>query len=138
MARPGERDRESRDVGSRSPVSEEAKDQEWSGARGGPRAGRSEGTQPQPPQASGRRGAGHEQPPTVRKGFEPGRAPSEQGEKDHPSPHVIARHQQGIEPRSGSHTAHGERSEEEAQRGEPRGEHARHGRQHLPGDRSGD
>jgi len=138
MARTGERDRDSRDVGSRSPVGKEAKEQERSGARGGPRASRSGGIPQQPSQASGRRSAEHEQPPTVRKGFEPGQAPSEQGERDHPSPHVIARHQQGIEPRSGSHTAHGERSEEEAQRGEPHGEHSRHGRQHVPGNRPRD
>jgi hypothetical protein len=65
----------------------------------------------------------------------------EQGDQSHPSPHVIAEHQQGIGRQSPSHGgAHGNRTEEEAQRGEPRGEHARGSRQHVPasGDPTGD
>ncbi|HEX2091091.1 MAG TPA: hypothetical protein VHG28_01770 [Longimicrobiaceae bacterium] len=129
--------RKPQDVGSDSPASREAKEQGMSGTRGGARAAQDPDPTPgQPAQASGRRGAQHEQPPEERKNFAPGQAPSEQGEKDHPSPHVIAQHQQGIEGRSGSSGgAHGNRAEEESQHGEPRGGHARHGREHLPGDR---
>lgn len=71
--------------------------------------------------------------------FESGTAPSEQGEKDHPSPDVIARNQQGLAGSgraSGSHGAHDDRSEEVAQGGEPSGDHTRHGRQSTPGDRA--
>lgn len=124
------------DVGSESPVSEEAKQQGMSGDRGTQASQKPDHRPGQPAQASGRRPAEHEQEPEVRRNFPPGHAPSEQGSKEHPSPHVIAEHQQGKEPRSGSRTAHGNRSEEIAQRGEPEEEHARHGRQHVPG--SGD
>lgn len=71
--------------------------------------------------------------------FDSGEAPSEQGEQDHPSPHVIARNQQGHAGSgraSGSHGAQDDRSEEVAHAGEPGGDHTRHGRQESPGDRS--
>ena len=45
--------------------------------------------------------------------------------------------EQGLEPRSGSHSAHGEEGEELAQRGAPDSEHAPHGREDVPGDRPG-
>lgn len=136
MAQGSDQYRKPQDVGSRSPAGEEAKEQGMSGARGGPGAAREPDPRPgQPAQASGRRGARHEQAGEARKGFPAGQAPSEQGEKDHPSPHVIAEHQQGVEPQSAAHTAHGKRTEEEAQRGEPAEEHTRDGRQSVPGDR---
>lgn len=132
--------RGARDRGSRSPASEEAKEQGMAGNRGA-QAEQTPGMQAQPEQGSNRSPAArHNQAPEVRKGYEPGQAPSEQGEKEHPSPHVIARNQQGIEPRSGAGGAHSDRSEEEAQRGEPAGEHeasGRHGRQSVSGERPG-
>lgn len=139
MPQDRERHRDARDLGSRSPASEEAKEQNASGQRGGPRQG---GPRPAVPdqvaQTSGRRSAQHESRPEERSGFAPGQAPSEQGEKDHPSPEMIARGQQGLRGQSPAHGAHRERSEEDEQHGEPRGEHtrgARQGRQRLPGDR---
>lgn len=120
--------------GTRSPGSEEAQRQNASGDAGGPRAGQEPGTPDQPAQASGRRGGAHEQPPEERKGFQAGEAPSEQG-RGEPRAQTIARHQQGISAQSGSRSAHGNDTEEQAQRGEPEGEHTRHGRQHVPGDR---
>lgn len=123
--------RESRERGSRSPASEEARTQGMSGDRGA-EAEQTPGVGKQPAQASNRRGARHEQEPEVRKGFPEGQAPSEQGDGD-PSPSTIRDHQQGIQARSGSHGAHTERSEEAAQRGAPKEEHTRHGRQGVPG-----
>lgn len=122
--------------GSRSPASEEAKEQRLTGHQGGPRASREgESLQGQPPQGSGRRGAAKEEEPRLRKGFEEGRAPSEQGDGT-PGPEKIASGgQQGISAQSGSHSARGERVQEEAVRGEPRSEHIREGRQKAPGDR---
>lgn len=127
--------RGSRERGSRSPASEEARTQEMSGARGA-EAEQTPGTGKQPAQASNRRGARHEQEPEARKGFPEGQAPAEQGDGD-PSPSTIRDRQQGIEAGSGSHGAHTERSEEAAQRGAPKGEHTRHGREDVParGDR---
>jgi hypothetical protein len=131
--------RKQNELGSESPASEEAKRQGMAGDRGS-ESEQMSGRGDQPEQGSNRSPAArHTQDPEVRKSFEPGHAPSEQGEKGHPSPHVIAQHQQGAEPRSGSHVQ-GDRSEEEAQRGEPQGEHgaaSRHGRQNIPGDRPG-
>jgi hypothetical protein len=124
------------DVGSESPASEEAQQQGRSGDQGA-QAGQIGGTGSQPAQASNRRPAEHHQEEERRTHFPPGQAPSEQGEKEHSSPHVIAQHQQGIGRQSGSHGAHSERSEEEAQRGEPAEEHTRSGRQSVPGDRPG-
>lgn len=120
------------DVGASSPPNEEAKEQLGSGfagaeAQGGP-------AQKQPAQASNRRGAQHEEPAHVRKSFEEGNAPSEQGDQSNPSPERIAQHQQGLKPQSGSHRS-GDRSQEAAVSGEPKGEHTRSGRQSVPGDR---
>lgn len=123
--------RESRERGSRSPGSEEARTQGMSGARGA-EAERTQRIGKQPAQASGRRDPRHEQEPEARKGFAEGQAPSEQGDGD-PSPSTIRDRQEGIQARSGSHGAHTERSEEAAQRGAPTGEHIRHGRQDVPG-----
>lgn len=124
--------RSPKDLGSRSPASEEAKQQSMAGDRGA----EAEGGEPQqqPPQISNRRGPEHRTPPQVRKGFPEGEAPSEQGEKGSRSPEMIARNQQGIGARSGK-SAGGDRSEEEAVAGEPTGEHTRGGRQSIPGDR---
>lgn len=127
--------RAARDVGSRSPASEEAKEQRHAGEQSGPRAAQSPGSgQQQPPQGSQR--VSNRQPPEVRRHYAEGEAPSEQGAGGERSAEVIARQQQGIEPESGSHSAHGEHTEQAATSGEPEGEHTRHGRQHVPGDRS--
>ncbi len=121
------------ELGSRSPASEEAKEQGASGQRGGPREAQNPDVTPdQPAQASGRRGGQHLEPPEERKSFPPGHAPSEQGEGG-PSPEMIAKHQQGIRGQSGSHSAQGETAEEEAERGGPREGHTRHGRHAVPG-----
>jgi hypothetical protein len=114
--------------------SKESKEQGNSGAQGGPRAGRSdEGSEGQAPQGSDRVENRREAEGTA--GFEAGSAPSEQG-RGSPRPDTIAEHQQGIGARSGSHGgAHGNVNEEEATRGAPKDEHARHGRQHVSGDR---
>jgi hypothetical protein len=131
--------RDANHLGSRSPGSQEAQQQNAAGQRGGPggEGQRAESDQ-QVPQTSGRRGAQHQEGPEERKHFEGGKAPSGQGEKEHPSPHVIAQNQQGIGGQSPSHGAHRETSEGEAQSGEPGGthtRHAQHGRQQMPGDR---
>lgn len=131
MKRENDRNDRGREVGSRSPASREAQEQGLAGSR----SARTPEQDSQPAQASGRSGGGHRQEPEIRRSFPEGQAPSEQGEKEHPSPHVIARQQQGIGSQSGSR-AGGTDSEEQAQRGEPSGEHARHGRQKVPG--SGD
>jgi hypothetical protein len=71
--------------------------------------------------------------------FAPGHAPSEQGGNGTPGPAKIKEHPQGFGGAGGGHHgargARTERGEEIASSGEPRGGHARHGRQHLPGDR---
>lgn len=122
------------DVGAESPASREAKEQNASGARGGPREARQRGVGKQPAQESGRRPARHEQKPTERKSFDPDESPAEQGTGE-PGPAQIREHmaQQGITPRSGSHGAHDERAEELAQEGPPGHGHTRHGRQKVPG-----
>lgn len=129
-----ETNRKPTEPGSRSPASEEAKQQGASGQRGGPREGQNPDMTPdQPAQGSGRQGG--QEPPEERKHFAPGRAPSEQGEGN-PGPEQIAQRQQGIGRQSGSHGARGERQEEESQRGGPQQEHTRaasHGRQGVPG-----
>lgn len=69
--------------------------------------------------------------------FDAGRAPAEQGKQENPSAERIARDQQGLAGRgnaSGSH-ASGDRSEGSAQSGAPAGDHTRHGRQQISGDR---
>ena len=137
MAQAHNPDKRPDDVGSRSPGSEEAREQGMSGNQG-PQAGQMEGTGRQPPQGSDRAPAArHQQPAEERKHFAPGHAPSEQGEKDHPSPDVIAQHQQGLGRQSGSHAGSvGDRSQEEATSGEPRAGHTRDGRTETPGDRA--
>lgn len=126
--------REPKDIGSESPASEEAKEQGRTGQSGGPQQAKTPGKGKQPAQTSGRRSSEHEQEPTVRKHFDPEESPSAQGEGK-PSPETLKKRQaeQGIEPKSGSHSAHGERTEEEAQKGPPHDAHTRHGRQHVPG-----
>ncbi len=126
--------REPEDVGSESPASGEAKEQDIGGARGGPQQPKQRGKAKQPAQESGRRSARHLQPPVERKSFAPEENPAEQGTGE-PSPQRLKERPslQGIEPRSGSHGAHGERTEERAQQGPPAHGHTRHGRQHVPG-----
>lgn len=118
-----------------SSASKEAKEERAAGMSGGPRARQEPGS-----------GAAHQSPQGDRRvdnrfeakggprGFEPGHAPSEQG-RGTPRPQTLKEHQQGIEPIRGSTAGHGDDTEEIAQRGEPRSEHARHGRQHIPGTR---
>ena len=119
----------------------QGKDSREQGTSGqsGPQAERMEGAGRQNPQGSDRAPAQRHQHQgeDQRHDFEPGQAPSEQGEKDHPSPHVIAQHQQGMasRPRAGNTPADGDRSEQRAQSGEPREEHTRGGRQDVAGDR---
>lgn len=122
-------------IGRDSPGSEEANEQGMSGRRGAEEA-QIRGMQEQPEQGSNRSpAAGHQQEPERAKHFEAGHAPSEQGEQEHRSPQVIKEHQMGAHPKSGSHSAHAERIEEEAQRGEPDTTHTRAGRQKTPGHR---
>ena len=72
--------RRPRDVGSASPASGEAKQQDAAGPRGGPQEARSRPRVPkQPPQTSGRRAARHQQPPAERKRFTRAENPSRQG-----------------------------------------------------------
>lgn len=132
MTEPFDPNRKPQDIGSASPASGEAKRQSIAGARGGPRQARTRGAGRQPPQASGRRSKRHEHRPTARKSFAPEEDPSMQG-RGKPSPETIARRQQGIEPRSGSHSAHDERIEELGQQGPPDRGHTRAGRQRVPG-----
>lgn len=136
MAEQNDQNRDARDLGSRSPASEEAQQQNASGQRGGPRAEQTPAeTQDQVAQTSGRRGAQHRDPASERKSFAPGQAPSEQGEQGSPSPEQIAKNQQGIGGQGGAHGAHGDQSQGVAQRGEPYGDHTRNGRETMPGDR---
>ena len=117
----------------------ESTEQGASGRRGA-EASRTESEGRQPRQGTNR----VEQPRTEEEPkhrFEAGRAPSEQGEQDHPSPGVIAGDQQGLAGSghaSGSHGARSDRSEERSVRGEPREAHTRHGRQETPGERPTD
>jgi len=131
-----ERRRKPEDVGGESPVTEEVKEQRVSGLSGGPRARRqAPKVPPQPPQESGRRPVRHEHVPTARKSFSEEERPSAQGDGP-PDPESLKRRSslRGIEPRSGSHGSHGERTEEEARRGAPRlGDSAWRGRQGAPG-----
>jgi hypothetical protein len=116
------------ELGSRSPASEEAKEQNASGQRGGPReAGPAPVTSSQPAQTSGRRGGPHEEPPLERTGFDEENAPSAQGRKDRPNPQVIAEGQRGIRGGRGQLGGAGERSQGEAQKGDPRGGQTRMG-----------
>lgn len=126
--------RKPKDVGSESPASGEAKEQLRTGHRGGPQEDQVPGKTKQPAQESGRRSVRHEPIPTEPKSFAPEENPALQG-KGRPSPERLKARssEQGIEPRSGSHRAHGERTEERAMQGEPDRGHARHGRQRVPG-----
>lgn len=120
-------------------MSKESTEQGKSGRRG------AEAAQPnrqgdQPRQGAQRTEARSAQSEEPKHHFASGQAPSEQGEKGHPSPEVIKQHQQGL---SGSGTghqgaggAHSDHSQETAVQGEPREEHTRSGRQDIPGDRS--
>ena len=131
--------RKPKDIGSESPGGEEAREQTRSGEAGGPREAKQPGKGPQPAQTSGRRSARREPEPERRKHFTEEERPSAQADGE-PSPETLKRRssQQGIEPKSGSHGARTERTEEEAQAGPPDDEHARHGRQHVPGGRRGE
>jgi hypothetical protein len=121
-------------------MSRESNEQGRSGRKGAD-ASRTEGRGKQPRQGSDRTevyGAGKRERDHH---FEPGHAPSEQGEMDHRSPEVIKEHQQGLSSghgagHHGARDARSDRTQEAAARGEPRSEQVRHGRQHLPGDRS--
>ena len=104
MANDNDTDRKATELGSRSPASAEAREQNAAGAQGGPRSARPGETQDQPEQGSQRTTPVQaEQAGTERKSFAPGHAPSEQGDGD-PGPEQIAERssQQGIRGRSGS------------------------------------
>lgn len=134
MADPYDPYRKPEDVGSESPSSGEAKRQSISGARGGPRQARTRGVMKQPAQESGRRSRRHQQKPTERKSFALEEDPAEQGTGSPGPERIRARSaEQGIEPRSGSHRAHGERTQERAVQGPPHHGHTREGRQKVPG-----
>ncbi|MFW6040077.1 MAG: hypothetical protein ACOC9N_03270 [Gemmatimonadota bacterium] len=133
-------DRRAPDVGRDSPGEEEARAQRRAGERGGPQEARPPGrTTKQPAQTSGRRSARHEPAPKLRRHFDDGERPSAQRDEGEPSADSVRRRpsQQGIGAKSGSHGARSERVEEEGQKGPPHEEHARHGRQHVSGDRPG-
>jgi hypothetical protein len=124
--------RKPQDIGKDSPATGEAKRQSITGDKGGPRSAQIRGKGKQPPQSSGRRSKRHEQAPTEAKSFTPEENPVEQGEGE-PSPERLkARSRiQGLEPRSGSHQAQGERTEETGMEGPPaHGRTPREGRQH--------
>lgn len=126
-------------VGSDSPGEEEAREQVSAGERGGPQEAKQPPVTPdQPAQTSGRRSARHEQAPRERKHFTEEERPSAQRDGE-PSPDSLKKGpaQRGIGAKSGSHGAHTERTEEEAQKGPPADEHTRHGRQRVSGDRPG-
>lgn len=92
--------RKASEVGSRSPASEEAQEQNASGQRGAPRGERSAATPDQPAQTSGRRGGRNQDPGEERKSFEAGEAPSEQGDGSPSAESVSERDsQKGVRPR---------------------------------------
>jgi hypothetical protein len=126
-----------KDVGSRSPASESAKEQRMSGTASGPQEGReAPRTEKQPPQTSGRRDPAHEHRGTVRKGYEASRDPERQGDGD-PGPAQL-RDSPGMQGIGGSGSrgrVRAEDAEERAQSGEPEGGHTAHGRQAEPGAR---
>jgi hypothetical protein len=120
-----------RDGDGASPPGRERAEQELHGRAGGSQAEGGAGEK-QPRQGTQRaetRTAG-----STPGGFEPGHAPSEQ-KRGKPKAETIAKHQAGAKPQAGNRDAHGDRSEEVAQRGEPEGDHTRGGRQGAPGDR---
>jgi hypothetical protein len=134
MVEPYDPYKKPQDIGAGSPASGEAKRQGISGARGGPRQARTRGISKQPAQTSGRRSVRHQQAPMQRKSFAPEENPAEQGTGE-PSPERLRARsrEQGIEPRSGSHAAHGERTQERSIQGPPDAGHTRYGRQKVPG-----
>jgi hypothetical protein len=132
-----EKNRSAKDVGSKSPASESAKEQRMSGSKGGAQAsGGSAGSGKQPPQSSGRRDPAHEDDGNVRKGYDAAQDPERQGDGD-PGPEQIrdSSSMQGAGGGAGGGTGLGERSQESAQTGNPQGGHTRSGRQKSPGDR---
>lgn len=123
------------EVGAESPASGEAKRQSIAGARGGPQDVRFRPQRmKQPPQTSGRRSRRHERVREMRKSFAPEENPALQADEGRLRPGRIRTDPAllGIEPRSGMHRSHGERTEELAQQGMPPGARfAWRGRQHL-------
>jgi hypothetical protein len=124
--------RRPQDIGKDSPATGEAKRQSITGGKGGPRSAKVHGKGKQPPQSSGRRARRHEQASRTAKSFTPEESPVEQGEGERSPERLKARSRlQGLEPRSGSHRAQGERTEEIAVEGPPaHGRTPREGRQH--------
>jgi hypothetical protein len=118
-----------------SPAGEQAKQQQMAGASSGPQEAQERArpeNEKQPPQTSNRRGREHEHAP--REGYAAGR--QDEGE---PSPESLKARSstQGLAGGAGARGRAGgaETREAEAQSGEPREEHTRHGRQRTPGDR---
>jgi hypothetical protein len=133
-----EKDRSAKDVGSKSPPSESAKEQRMSGSKGGAQAsGGSAGQDKQPPQTSGRRDPAHEHDGTVRKGYDAAQDPERQGDGD-PGPEQIrdSSSMQGAAGGAGGGMGQGSRKQESAQSGDPQDGHTRSGRQKAPGDRN--
>jgi hypothetical protein len=129
--------KDAKDVGSRSPASESAKEQRMSGTSGGAQASgeSSQDGGKQPPQTSGRRDPAHEHDGAVRRGYEAAQDPERQGDGD-PGPEQVrdSSSMQGLGGAGGG-SGRGGQAEERAQSGEPQGEHTRQGRQKSPGDR---
>lgn len=133
-----EEKRSAKDVGSRSPASESAKEQRMAGTSSGPQeAQESPRTEKQPPQTSGRRDPAHEHEGTVRRGYEAAQDPERQGDGD-PGPEQI-RDSSAMQGHGGrgnvGRAAKAEDKTERSQEGEPAGRHTAPGRQHVPGDR---
>jgi hypothetical protein len=119
-----------------SPPSEAMKEQQIAGARGGPQQEREEpDTERQPPQTSNRRSKAHEHAPKERE-FSASNNPNDQGEGS-PGPEQLKRQSsmQGHGGRSHSGAPKTPEKDESSQRGEPKEEHTRGGRQKMPGDR---
>jgi hypothetical protein len=118
--------------------SEEAKEQLAIGQAGGPREARGgeQGSGGQNPQGAERNSPNEQETPELREGYEAASSPSKQGDGD-PRPQEAASSDslQGIGSQSGSHSARGERTTEEAESGEPKDAHTREGREQTPGDR---
>lgn len=129
--------RSAKDIGSESPAGGSAKTSNIAGARGAPRASQTPGMGDQPPQSSNRRSAKHEHKPEMRKHLEPEQDPAQQGRG--PARAQTLKQQPGMQgigaKGRGASTGESSRPEEASQRGEPREEHTRHGRQDVPGDR---
>jgi hypothetical protein len=120
MVEPTQPRRKPQNIGKDSPATGEAKRQSITGGKGGPRSAKIHGAGKQPPQSSGRRSRKHEQAPTTAKSFTPEENPIEQGTGRRSPERLRARErEQGIEPRSGEHRTHGERTEETGLQGPP-------------------